>query len=118
MDIVLILKIIIGILSFLFGLLSILRPQVMADFAHFGLSDSRGLAETRINFGGFYIAVGIGVIILNAPPAWMLLGFGYAGLASVRLINGLVDRSLFDQVYLVTLAFEVISAIILLLPMN
>lgn len=118
MDIVLILKIIIGILSFLFGLLSIIRPKVMADFAHFGLSDARGTAEIRINFGGFYIAVGAGVIILNAPAAWMLLGFGYAGLASIRLINGLVDRTLFDQVYLVTLAFEIVSAIILFLPMN
>ncbi len=118
MDIVLILKIIIAILSFVFGLISILRPQVMADFAHFGLSDSRGIAETRINFGGFFIALGAGVIILNTPSAWMLLGFGYAGLAGVRLINGLVDRTLFDQVYLVTLAFEAISAVILLLPMN
>jgi len=113
-----ILKIIVGILSALFGVLGILRPKAMADFAHFGLSNARGTAEIRINFGGFFIALGAGVIILNDPEAYILLGLGYAGLALVRLINALVDRSLFTQVYIATLVFEVVSAIILILPSN
>ena len=116
MTIVEILKIIVGILSLLFGVLGVLRPKAMADFAHFGLSDARGFAETRINFGGFFVALGAGVILLNDPEAYVLLGLGYAGLAVVRLINLLIDRSLFEQIYLATLGFEIISAIILLLP--
>ncbi len=116
MTVVDILKIIISILSLLFGVLGIFRPKAMADFAHFGLSNARGFAEIRINFGGFFIALGGGAILLNDPEAYMLLGLGYVGLALVRLINALVDRSLFTQVYIATLIFEIVSAVILLLP--
>lgn len=118
MDIILVLKVIVGILSLLFGVVSIFHPQIMADFAHFGISDARGIAETRINFGGLFVALGASVIILNDPEAWMILGLGYVGLASIRLLNGLVDRTLFEQVYVITLVFEIVSAIILLLPTN
>jgi len=118
MTIIEILKIIVGILSLLFGVVGLIRPKVMADFAHFGLSDERGLAETRINFGGFFIALGGGVILLNDPEAYILLGLGYAGLAIIRLLNALIERSLFNQVYLATLGFEVASAIILLIPIT
>lgn len=116
MTIVEILKIIVGVLSMLFGVIGVARPKAMADFAHFGLADARGVAETRINFGGFFIALGGGVILLNDPEVYILLGLGYAGLAIVRLINAAFERSLLEPVYLATLGFEIVSAIILLLP--
>ena len=117
MSLVLILKIIVGILSLLFGVISVLRSQSIADFAHFGLSDGRGVAEIRINFGGLFVALGAGVLLLNDPEAWLLLGFGYAGLAVVRVLNLLIDRTLFERIYMITLGFEIVSAIILLLPL-
>lgn len=118
MSILQILKIVISIISMLFGVLGVLRPQALADFAHFGLSNPRSFAEMRINFGGLFIGLGAGAIVLNDPNVYLVLGLGYAGLAVVRFINLLFERSLREPIYLGTLGFEVISALILVAPIT
>lgn len=109
------LKIIASFASILFGVVAIIQPVMIANFAGLGASTARGIAEVRINWGGLFIALGLGAIALNTMPAYHLFGVGYGGLALMRLIEGVRDRALWDRGFVVTLLFEIASAVIFLL---
>lgn len=109
------LKIIAAFASVVFGVVAIVQPILIAQFAGLDASSTRGTAEVRINWGGLFIALGLGAIALNTPDAYRLFGIGYAGLAVMRLVEGLRQRALWDRGFVVTLLFEAASAIIFLL---
>ena len=110
------LQIVFAVLTLLFGLISIARPQSIAEFASFTLNGKNGIAEMRINWGGLFIALGVGGIVLNNPFAWAMLGIGYAGVFTIRLLLGLLDRELWTRNYIGAFVFELVSMIIFLLP--
>ena len=111
-----ILKIIMAIASIVFGVITLLQPQRVAELASLGIEGTRGKAEVRINWGGLFIGLGAGAIILQSPEAYQLFGIGYAGLAIMRVLEIAIDRSIVDRGYIVTLVFEALSAIVFLLP--
>ncbi len=111
-----ILRIIAAIASIIFGIVAIVQPTTVANSAGLPTATARAKAEIRINWGGLFIALGLGVIILNAVAAYQLFGLGYVGLAGVRTVEALRDRSIVDRAYIITVVFEIISAIIFLVP--
>lgn len=120
MDFVEILQIIMAVASILFGVASLARPQVVAAAVGFVLPQAQGVSEIRINWGGVYIGLGIGAIVLGTlndmPGAYQVFGFGYAGASLVRVIEVVLNRSLISRTFLIILGFEVVSAIVFLLP--
>lgn len=111
-----ILKIAAALATALFGLYALARPKAAAALVSIDASSKTGAAEMRIAWGGVFIALGLGVIIINAPKAYLLLGLAYAGAAVVRIVSLLMDSALMSRIFTINLIFEIVSAVIFFLP--
>jgi hypothetical protein len=76
----------------------------------------RGAAEIRASWGGLFLGLGLAALYLRTPDAYFVLGLSYGLTAGVRVVNLLLDRSVFHPVAINILAFEIVSAVIFLLP--
>ncbi|KNG95443.1 DUF4345 family protein [Pseudaestuariivita atlantica] len=86
------LDLIVAILTVAFGAFGFLAPRYTAaalDLAPQG--STMGLSEMRASVGGLFVVAGLAALWLNAPAAWAMLGFAYAGAATGRLISLLFD---------------------------
>lgn len=111
-----ILKLLAALASLIFGVVALLRPRIVARMAGVGTDTAKGEAEVRISWGGLFIALALGVIILNSPQAYQLFGIAYLGTFIVRIGTIAADRSLLDGGFIVSGLFELVSAVIFLLP--
>lgn len=111
-----ILQVIAAIVTALFGLIALFRPQMLADAAGLNAESVRGAAEIRASWGGLFLGLGLAALYLRTPDAYFVLGLSYGLTAVVRIVNLLLDRRVFHPVVLNILAFEIVSAVIFLLP--
>ena len=116
MNILLILKIIAAVGTALTGLLSLVRPTAVYGFTGLVAEGARGISEIRSVFGGLFIALGIAPFIFG-ETAYQILGFGYLGIAAVRLVSIFIDRST-EPSNLISLAIEIVFGIILIIGLK
>jgi hypothetical protein len=111
-----ILKIIAALTSLLFGLVALWNPKRTAESAFLKAETANGEAEIRASWGGTFLGLGLAALFLRDPEAYMLFGIAYAVTAAVRLISWALNRQLINRTVLFILVFEIISAVIFMLP--
>jgi hypothetical protein len=109
-----ILKIVGALSTIATGLISVLRPLSVRGFTGLSPDGPRGVTEIRAVLGGLFVGLGLAPFILRQPAGYRALGIGYLVVAVVRLVSMGVDRSV-QQSNIISLAFEVIFGIILVL---
>lgn len=96
------------------GALGLLSPETAARLVALKPQGRRGLAELRATYGGLFAAMGLWVLVTQAPPAKLLLGVAWLGAALGRGVSVVVDRSVSLR-NLGALAVEAVIAAFLLL---
>jgi hypothetical protein len=96
------------------GLVSLIAPKSVTGFTGLAPQGGRGITEIRAVLGGFFIALGIAPLILNAGAAYRMLGIAYLVVGAVRAVSMIVDKSVM-QSNLISLTVEVVFGVILVL---
>ncbi len=109
-----ILQIIAAVGTILTGLVSLFKPESVTGFTGLRPEGGRGITEIRAVLGGFFVALGAALLFLNSPVAYMMLGIAYLGVAIVRGISMLVDKSV-TQSNVISLIVEIIFGVILVI---
>ena len=109
-----ILQIIAAVGTILTGLFSLIKPEAITGFTGLRPEGGRGITEIRAILGGFFIALGAAPLFLNSPIAYMMLGIAYLGVAVVRGISMVVDKSII-QSNVISLIVEIIFGVILVI---
>jgi hypothetical protein len=109
-----ILQIIAAVGTILTGLFSLIKPEAVIGFTGLRPEGGRGITEIRAVLGGFFIALGAAPLVLNSPVAYMMLGIAYLGVAIVRGVSMVVDKSV-TQSNVISLIVEIIFGVILVI---
>jgi hypothetical protein len=110
-----ILKIIVAVGTIATGIISLVRPNSVTGFTGLAPTGPRGVTEIRAVLGGFFIGLGIAVLVLNAKPAYQTLGIAYLVVGAVRAVSmWLLDGSVM-QSNVISLIVELVFGIILML---
>lgn len=109
-----VLQIIAAIGTIATGAVALIRPRAIQGFTGLRADGGRGVTEIRAVFGGFFIALGITPLILQAPAAYQMLGIAYLVVAIVRTISMFVDRSV-EQSNVISVIVEIIFGVVLVL---
>jgi hypothetical protein len=114
MELLQILKVIAAVGTIATGLYSLLAPLAVRGFTGLEPRGGRGITEIRAVLGGFFIALGIAPLVLNAPATYVMLGIAYLGVAAVRAVSMFVDKSVMKS-NIISLVTEVVLGVILVL---
>ncbi len=109
-----ILQIILAVLTIATGLVSLIRPRAVMGFTGLVVPGARGITEIRAILGGGFVGLGVAPLILNAPEAYRMLGITYLVIAVARAAGLVLDRSV-ERSNLISLGFEIIAGILLIL---
>lgn len=77
-----------------FGLLGLLAPARAARFVGLKAISKPGQSEFRATYGGLFIALGVGPLIIREPAFFALAGFCWLGAAAGRGLSIVVDRAM------------------------
>lgn len=81
------LKVVAALINIGFGAVALYRPEEIAELTGFKLLGVKGITEMRVAFGGFFLGMGVGVLLINEPGAYQAIGFAWLGAAAVRLME-------------------------------
>jgi len=109
-------KIVGGVATAATGLYMIVIPAMAALFTGLDPQNPRGVTELRAAVGGLFTALGVTPIVFNNDAMYRVVGFGYLGIAVVRLVAMFVDGSAGEASNWQSLAFEAVFGVILALP--
>jgi hypothetical protein len=109
-----VLQIIAAIGTIATGIVSLIWPRAVQGFTGLRADGGRGITEIRAVLGGFFVALGITPLILQAAAAYQMLGIAYLAVAAVRTISMFVDKSV-EQSNVISVVVEIIFGIILVL---
>jgi hypothetical protein len=112
--IVRVLQIVAAIGTILTGVVALFRPRSVVGFTGLSAKNGRGITEIRAAIGGFFVALGAAPLILNATPAYQMLGIAYLVVGATRAVSMFVDKSVV-QSNIVSLLVEIVFGVILLL---
>tara|TARA_R110000751_G_scaffold80580_2_gene162605 strand:- start:691 stop:1044 length:354 start_codon:yes stop_codon:yes gene_type:complete len=88
-----ILNLIAALVTVAFGLFGFIAPRYTADTLDLAPTNSTmGLSEMRASVGGLFVVSGLAAIWLDAPLAYAMVGFAYAGAAAGRVVSLFVDK--------------------------
>ncbi|MBM2290928.1 DUF4345 family protein [Sulfitobacter pseudonitzschiae] len=88
-----ILNVIAALVTVAFGLFGFIAPRYTADTLDLAPTNSTmGLSEMRASVGGLFVVSGLAAIWLDAPLAYAMVGFAYAGAAAGRVVSLFVDK--------------------------
>ena len=113
MNIIVILKVLVCVLTVATGLLAFIKPTAIYGFTGLTASGARGISEIRAIFGGLFIALGIVPLVLGGT-GYQMLGIGYLSIAVSRLVSIFIDHSS-DSSNLISLAIEIVCGLVLVL---
>ncbi|HEX9092408.1 MAG TPA: hypothetical protein VF902_00350 [Coriobacteriia bacterium] len=74
-----------------FGVGALVRPSTLA-WIGISADSPLGTSEIRAVFGGMFVALGLGCILLRQPAVFGLLGAAWLADLAVRLVSVFVDR--------------------------
>lgn len=112
--ILLVLKYAAGIATILTGVISLFWPLRVLGFTGLEVVGGRGVTEIRSILGGFFIGLGVAVLLLNDPIAYRTLGIAYLVVAVVRTTSMISDKSVV-QSNIISVIAEVVLGVILVL---
>lgn len=117
LDILLILA---AVMNIGFGAATVWRPQAIAAGSHFALKGARGTSEMRIAFGGYFIGMGVALLLLNDPQASAAIGIAWAGAAIMRGVELVIsDREqILDRAFWIIWAVEISTTAMLLVQLT
>ena len=82
-----------ALLTIGFGLFGFLAPRYTAGALDLApTSSTMGLSEMRASVGGLFVVAGAAAIWLNAPLAYAMIGFAFAGAATGRVLSLIFDK--------------------------
>ena len=88
-----ILNLIAALVTVAFGLFGFIAPRYTADTLDLAPTNSTmGLSEMRASVGGLFVVSGLAAIWLDAPLAYAMVGFAYAGAAAGRVVSLFLDK--------------------------
>jgi hypothetical protein len=114
MTVLQVLQIILAVLTIATGLVSLIRPRAVLGFTGLAVPGARGVTEIRSILGGGFVGLGVAPLILNAPEAYRMLGITYLVIAVARVAGLVLDRSV-ERSNLISLGFEIVAGVILVL---
>lgn len=114
MNVFLILKWMIAFATIFTGVFALIRPRAVQGFIGLRAETGRGISEIRSIFGGLFIALGLTPLILDSLVAFQMLGLAYIGIAAVRAVSIVMDRSM-ERSNLISLVVEVVFGVLLVL---
>ncbi|MGL4404162.1 MAG: DUF4345 family protein [Notoacmeibacter sp.] len=84
-----------GVAAFtaLLGLLAFLAPRMAFNIARIEAKVPDAIAEGRASFGGVFLALGLGTILLAQPLVTLVLGGVWAMTAFGRMVSMVFDRA-------------------------
>ncbi len=109
-----ILKIIAALVTIATGGLALFKPMATPGFTGLDPAGGRGISEIRSVLGGLFIALG-SVPLMLGGNTYQMLGWGYLGIAIVRLASIFIDKSSVKSNW-ISLAVEIILGFVLVLP--
>jgi hypothetical protein len=109
-----VLQIIAAVGTIVTGFISLIWPRAVQGFTGLTAKGGRGVTEIRAVLGGFFVALGAAPLILNAAPAYQMLGIAYLVVAATRAISMFMDKSVV-QSNVISLVVEIIFGVILIL---
>ncbi|NLE46069.1 MAG: DUF4345 domain-containing protein [Chloroflexi bacterium] len=95
------------------GVYSLVRPDNIRGFTGLEATGPRGITEIRAVLGGVFIGLGGAALLLDAPPAYQMLGITYLVVALIRCFSMFLDRSVVTSNVLSALV-EIVFGIILM----
>lgn len=107
-------QIILAVLTIVTGLASLVWPRAVRGFTGLDVEGARGITEIRAVLGGGFIGLGAAPLILNTAAAYQVLGITYLVIAVARVAGIVLDRS-FERSNWISLGFEIVAGILLLL---
>jgi Domain of unknown function (DUF4345) len=78
----------------LLGLLAFIAPRLAFNIARIEARVPDAIAEGRASFGGVFLALGIGTLLLGQPLVTLVLGGVWAMMAIGRMVSMIFDRAL------------------------
>ena len=109
-----ILQIIFAVGTIATGLVSLVWPKSVQGFTGLSAPGPRGITEIRAVLGGAFIGLGLAPLLLGAPAAYKMLGITYLVIFACRIAGMALDKS-FERSNWISLAFEIVAGVILLL---
>lgn len=113
-----VLKLVFVLMTGAFGLLAILQPVRVAQAALLNVDTPHAAAEIRASWGGLFTGLAVAALLLRSQDAYMVLGLAYLLVAGVRAGTWIFNRSLMNRSVWGFLLFEVVSAVVFMLPGN
>lgn len=77
-----------------FGVLGLLAPARAARFVGLKAISKPGKSEFRATYGGLFIALGLGPLMIREPALFALAGFCWLGAAAGRGLSIALDRAM------------------------
>jgi hypothetical protein len=77
----------------LLGLLAFIAPRLAFNIARIEARVPDAIAEGRASFGGVFLALGIGTLLLGQPLVTLVLGGVWAMMAIGRVVSMIFDRA-------------------------
>lgn len=102
------------ILTAVTGVYSLLSPKSTVGFTGLAPQGGRGISEIRSVLGGLFIALGVFPLVAGSPAAYAMLGWGYLGIALVRVVSIFLDKSSVRSNW-ISLVIEVVFGALLLI---
>jgi dipeptide/tripeptide permease len=108
----------VAVLTALLGLLAFVAPRMAFQIARLEAKVPDAIAEGRASFGGVFLALGLGTILLSQPLVTLVLGGVWAMIALGRLVSMVFDGSV-SRYNIAGMLFElVLAAAALAGPLN
>lgn len=108
-----IIRIVIAVVTALFGLYSVIWPDRIAGFTGIKADSPRASSEIRAVMGGVFVALALAPLVLRRLDALQVLGLVYLVIAVVRLVAIYVDKAAMSSNW-ISLASEIVMAVLLL----
>jgi hypothetical protein len=83
----------VAVFTALLGLVAFIAPRLAFTIARIKARVPDAIAEGRASFGGVFLALGLGTLILAQPLVTLVLGGVWAMTAMGRIVSMIFDRS-------------------------
>ena len=83
----------VAIITTLLGLLAFMAPRIAFQIARIEARVPDAIAEGRASFGGVFLSLGLGTILLAQPLVTLVLGGAWVMMALGRIVSMIFDRA-------------------------
>ena len=81
-----------AVLTVVLGFLGLLFPKAVGRVLGIDLDRPLGTSEFRATYGGFFLSLGIGIIVAQSVQVFTIVGAAWCSAAIVRMVSCAVDN--------------------------